>query len=281
MKKSFILSIFLFGLVIGIVIGFGISYFQMQPTTYIEIENESTISLATESETIPQTLPPTESETIPQTLPPTEPETEIMIQPITDSSVLLPYLETDDRTIDDIPETEQLIVVTSSGSYAEIALLECNSGIWEKISETSGVVGKNGISAESREGDYRTPKGIFPLGIAFGTENIGNLSIEYRQLNENCYWVDDPESEYYNQWVETDVISWKSAEHLLDYPSAYHYAVAINYNMNPVVPYAGSAIFLHCQTGDYTAGCVAVPAHEMVFILNWLDASRHPTIWIQ
>ena len=153
-------------------------------------------------------------------------------------------------------------------------------GNWATDFITSGCVGKNGVSAESREGDYRTPKGLFPLGFAFGTENLTDLSIPYRQLNENCYWVDDPESEYYNQWQETTNITWNSAEHLIDYATSYRYTVVVNYNMNPIVPYKGSAIFLHCATGSYTAGCIAVPTADMREILYWLKEDANPMILI-
>ncbi len=110
---------------------------------------------------------------------------------------------------------------------------------------------------------------------------INDLSVEYRQINNNCYWVDDPESPLYNQWTESDTVTWNSAEHLSDYPLAYKYAVVINYNMNPIVPNKGSAIFLHCMTGSYTAGCVAVPEYDMLYILKWLDSSKNPIIIIK
>lgn len=105
--------------------------------------------------------------------------------------------------------------------------------------------------------------------------------MEYRQINNNCYWVDDSESPLYNQWTERSGITWKSAEHLADYPLAYKYAVVINYNMNPIIPDKGSAIFLHCMTGSYTAGCVAVPEYDMLYILNWLDSAKNPIIIIE
>ena len=125
----------------------------------------------------------------------------------------------------------------------------------------------------SCEGDYCTPKGVFSLGFAFGTQPINGLNVEYRQLNSNCYWVDDPLSPLYNQWAESRNITWNSAEHLIDYPDAYKYSVVIDYNTNPIVPYKGSAIFIHCMTGSYTAGCVAVPENDMFIILKWLDKS--------
>ena len=154
------------------------------------------------------------------------------------------------------------------------------NGLWDCLLETDGIVGKNGVSENSAEGDYCTPKGIFSLGFAFGTQSMNGLKVEYRQINDYCYWIDDSLSPLYNQWVESSNITWNSAEHLIDYPVAYKYSVVINYNMNPVKPYKGSAIFLHCMTGNYTAGCVAVPENDMLIILKWLDISKKPIIII-
>ena len=196
------------------------------------------------------------------------------------TETLVPFFEESGIDLSEIQDSEQLMIVKSCGSDASVVLYELIENQWTENYHMHGVVGKNGVSSESREGDYRTPKGLFSLGFAFGIEKLEGLSIEYRQINSRCYWVDDPESKYYNQWMESDAIRWNSAEHLADYPTAYHYAVAINYNMNPVVPYAGSAIFLHCQTGSYTAGCVAVPKKDMITILHWLDAEKIPMILI-
>ena len=173
-----------------------------------------------------------------------------------------------------------MITVDSTGSACAVKLNELYDNYWHCVYTTSGVVGRNGVSDKSMEGDYCTPKGAFSLGFAFGSEQMNGLDIEYRQYNENCYWVDDPYSPLYNQWVESTDITWNSAEHLSDYPQAYRYGVVINYNMSPVVPGKGSAIFLHCMTGSYTAGCVAVPESDMLYILNWLDSSKKPVIRI-
>lgn len=176
--------------------------------------------------------------------------------------------------------SEQLITVESSGSSCTVRLYQKDGGVWDRVYETYGAVGRNGVSEKSQEGDYRTPKGVFSLGFAFGTQRLDDLSIEYRTVNANCYWVDDPLSPYYNMWVESDTVSWQSAEHLIDYPNSYKYAVAINYNTDPIIPYKGSAIFLHCMTASYTAGCVSVPEADMLYILKWLDSAKHPIISI-
>lgn len=121
---------------------------------------------------------------------------------------------------------------------------------------------------------------MFPLGFAFGTSPMNGLKVEYRQINNNCYWVDDSLSPLYNQWVESSNINWNSAEHLIDYHDAYKYSVVIDYNTEPAEPYKGSAMFIHCMTGTYTAGCVAVPENDMLIILKWLDSSKDPVIII-
>lgn len=181
---------------------------------------------------------------------------------------------------DDIYGSSQLIAVCSDGSVCSVRCFEQNSGKWTQVHETSGFVGINGVSADSCEGDYKTPAGLFSLGTAFGTENI-SINYPYRIINENCYWVDDTESDLYNQWVESETISWNSAEHLIEYPDSYKYAVAVNYNTDPVIPGSGSAIFLHCSNGTPTAGCVSVPENDMKFILDWLGMDSSPFILIE
>lgn len=191
-------------------------------------------------------------------------------------------LNRNNLTYDDISESSQLIIVESDTSD----LYNCNvyfyqkiDDIWSQVRKTTGFIGKNGIATDKVEGDYCTPAGLYKLGFGFGTESV-DTQIEYRIINDNCYWVDDSDSEYYNQWVESQNITWKSAEHLADYPESYHYGIVINYNMNPAIPNKGSAIFLHCSTGSYTAGCVAIPEETMSFVLKWLKQGSESYILI-
>lgn len=180
----------------------------------------------------------------------------------------------------DLGKSEQVIIVDSSGINCSVKFFEKNKNDWNCKHSVNGFVGLNGVSDKSREGDYCTPRGIFQLGFAFGFPSLTGLNVEYRQINYNCYWVDDPDSPLYNQWIESNNITWNSAEHLADYPVAYKYSIVINYNMSPVIPYKGSAIFLHCSTGSYTAGCVSIPENDMLEILKKLDASKTPMIVI-
>ena len=161
-------------------------------------------------------------------------------------------------------------------------------------------IGKNGISDYTYEGSMTTPLGLFNLGIAFGIHDL-NIDYPYIKINKNMYWVDDTNSKYYNNLISlnenintfnypyiinTDKKQFLSAEHLIDYPKQYEYAIYIDYNVNGE-KYEngigkGSAIFLHCL-GDkgYTGGCVAIPKEEMLFILKFLNRNKNPKILIK
>jgi len=175
----------------------------------------------------------------------------------------------------------QLIVVDSWGSEAELWCFEKRDGFWqEKGSPIHAWLGESGISWEKQEGDGATPAGLYALGPGFGVETPEDVSIEYRAVTEASYWVDDPDSAYYNTWVEgTQQQDWVSAEQLSAFPEEYAFAVVIEYNTDEPVYAAGSAIFLHCGTAP-TAGCVAVEREHMLEILSWLQPDSGAEILI-
>ena len=163
----------------------------------------------------------------------------------------------------------QLIIVSANGSRADVSMyVKTSSSSWETIVSAYGFVGMEGVGTAS-EYSSRTPAGIFSLSLAFGVKNNPGTSLPYTHVDSSHYWVDDPDSTYYNQFVSTNYISpdWSSAEHIVDYPGPYAYAIAIDYNTS-CVKGAGSAIFLHCSNGSATYGCVSVPTQTMITILN-------------
>ena len=163
----------------------------------------------------------------------------------------------------------QLIIVSANGSRADVSMyVKTSSSSWETIVSAYGFVGMEGVGTAS-EYSSRTPAGIFSLSLAFGVNNNPGTSLPYTHVDSSHYWVDDPDSTYYNQFVSTNYISpdWSSAEHIVDYPGPYAYAIAIDYNTS-CVKGAGSAIFLHCSNGSATYGCVSVPTQTMITILN-------------
>lgn len=105
-----------------------------------------------------------------------------------------------------------------------------------KILETEAFIGKNGTTKNKVEGDGKTPEGIFHLGIILGTndkkEIALNKNFEYIRITPNLYWVDDTHSKFYNQLVDITKVSkdWNTAEHLIEYPNQYEYAIEIKTN---------------------------------------------------
>lgn len=97
-------------------------------------------------------------------------------------------------------------------------------------------MGKIGLAINKKEGDGKTPIGVFDFGIAFGTHEISELkfpsSIKYYKINPYLYWIDDKNSKYYNKLINIlEVVKdWHSAEHLEDYPIEYEYAIEIKAN---------------------------------------------------
>ena len=67
---------------------------------------------------------------------------------------------------------------------------------------------------------------------------------------------------------------WKSAEHLIEYPKQYEYAIELKTNPNNIKG-KGSAIFLHCSVNKPTAGCIAIEKEKMqeIFQLIKKDAT--------
>ncbi len=168
--------------------------------------------------------------------------------------------------------TQAITVVGNGGSYATLTLHTKRNGIWTETLNCSARVGKNGITSNKREGDGKTPTGIYSFGQAFGIASNPGISRNWLTVNSNHYWVDDVNSSYYNRLVDASQtgIQWNSAEHLVSYSTAYKYAIAINYN-TACIPDAGSAIFLHCSTGGSTVGCISVSQSNMIQILRNLQ----------
>lgn len=129
---------------------------------------------------------------------------------------------------------------------------------------------------QKREGDKKTPAGIFEIGTAFGFDEI-DLKMDYLKLKPSHEAVDDPESRYYNtiQDRELVVCDWISAEMMYEQP-LYKWGFEIMHGGN--VPYAGSAIFAHLESGRGTYGCTSMSEEHLLTVLRWLDKEKRPII---
>lgn len=185
--------------------------------------------------------------------------------------------------------TTQIITVTSIdtlSSSASLTLYEKKQNNWIKaLKPTKVKIGRYGMTNNKIEKDGKTPMGLFHIGPAFGSvPSISNKKITYRKTTSSDYWIDDPLSSDYNQWVNCTGDPYKiwSSFERLDIPS-YKYALVIQYNSDPIVPGKGSAVFIHIRKNRMTptSGCVALSEGKMIRLLNALDEKKNPMIWIR
>jgi len=152
----------------------------------------------------------------------------------------------------------------------DVVLIESECQEWKLVLETEAFIGKNGLG-KTKEGDGKTPVGVFLFIKAFGILENPGTKLEYTQVDNGDYWVDDSYSKYYNQFVDIGNVmkDWKSAEHIAEYGECYYYVLATSYNVERI-PGKGSAVFLHCtsENAEATAGCIAVPEVYMREIMK-------------
>lgn len=189
-----------------------------------------------------------------------------------------------------LPENVRQILLVTDDSFLffrseKVYALEKHDASWRQaMNPMNAVVGRNGFAppGEKREGDGRTPSGLYRLGTAFGYAPSAATKMPYRQALADDLWVDDAQAPDYNRWVKQNETRALSYEKMKRDDDLYQYGMVIEYNTDPVVKGYGSAIFLHIWAGakSSTAGCVAVSEEDMLKILAWLDPAAYPVILI-
>jgi L,D-peptidoglycan transpeptidase YkuD (ErfK/YbiS/YcfS/YnhG family) len=150
---------------------------------------------------------------------------------------------------------------------------------WGKGLQPSGLQGPT-----KREGDGKSPAGVFHLRLATGYAPVAppGTRLPYRQATPTLRCVDDPRSAFYNRLVDEREVAkdWSSAEDMRRSDALYRLVVWVAHNDAPAAPDAGSCIFLHLRTapGSVTAGCTAVDDAPMELLLRWLDPAKRPIL---
>jgi L,D-peptidoglycan transpeptidase YkuD (ErfK/YbiS/YcfS/YnhG family) len=185
----------------------------------------------------------------------------------------------------------QLITVQVATRRATTAVVELwqRSGAAACFRRVAGPfpanVGANGTSTEHREGDDTTPVGLFGFAAAiYGIDPNPGVHYPYHRLVCGDWWDEDPASPSYNRFVHTPCTAQPSfgpkSEALWRIAPFYDWMAVIDYNTAPIVPGRGSGIFLHVTVGQPTAGCVALPAPDLLQTLRWLEPASRPLIAI-
>ena len=169
----------------------------------------------------------------------------------------------------DYPEIKTAIIIKKN----RLILMEKRKRGVRWLLDTKVSFGLNGFTDNKTEGDGKSPVGVFSPGIAFGTHKSVKTKLDYVAIKDDHYWVDDPESRYYNQLVELSAVTpdWSSAERMKDFEREYEYG--ININANPENEKGkGSALFLHCAgDNNYTTGCIAADRKSVLYCIKKLD----------
>jgi L,D-peptidoglycan transpeptidase YkuD (ErfK/YbiS/YcfS/YnhG family) len=144
-------------------------------------------------------------------------------------------------------------------------------------------VGAAGFSDRHREGDDSTPTGAYTIGpVVYGNAPNPGVGYAYHDLVCGDWWDEDPTSPGYNTFQHVPCGQAPpfggGSEALWEEQAAYPSFAVIDYNTGPIVAGAGSAIFLHADTGSPTAGCVAVAGGYLDQLLRWLRPSAAPLI---
>lgn len=206
-------------------------------------------------------------------------------------------------------DSRQLVVVTTAAGDAISGQLQryaraSASDSWRAVGEPVPiVVGRNGLAwgegllpggsatTKKREGDGKSPEGVFALGTAFGyaASALPGTKLPYLPLTSRIECVDDRASRHYNRIVARDAVTfdWSSSERMREAGEAYEWGVVVDHNhiaapaAGPApVAGAGSCIFLHVWAGAGvgTSGCTAMARPEIESLLTWLDPASRPLL---
>ncbi|GAB2928096.1 hypothetical protein GCM10027047_26090 [Rhodococcus aerolatus] len=174
----------------------------------------------------------------------------------------------------------QVVTVTAApgSSAATLQAFRRDGPGWVSvIGPVAAQVGPTGIGQAS-ESVPTTPAGVYGLSQAFGRQPAPTgTALPYFRTDALDWWDENPASPTYNTHVRQVASPGGASENLYLSGAVYGYAVVMDYN-TARVPGAGSAFFIHVTNGAPTAGCVAVPAADVVALLQFLDPAQHPVV---
>ena len=132
-------------------------------------------------------------------------------------------------------------------------------------------IGKEGTTKNKKEGDKKTPKGIFEIeNLYFRKDRIKKPKtlIKCIEIKKEMGWCDDIRfPEKYNKLLKIK----KNTKHekLKRNDHKYDLIVPIKYNFKKPVIGLGSCIFMHLtENYNSTAGCIALKKKDFLIMLK-------------
>ncbi|WP_024449421.1 hypothetical protein [Mycolicibacterium iranicum] len=168
---------------------------------------------------------------------------------------------------------------------------------WLQYGNTvDAVVGWNGVGP-ANDDTGKTPLGSFPLGQTFGRKGRPDISFgNYFTAGPHDYWDTgwkwrqreiagceplDPPSRYNHHFSaakdphdDNDDLETESLDQ-----DAYNLAVLVDHNPTNR-PGWGCAIFLHCDDGSRTWGCITIGEDVLSDLLPWLKTGAQPHLTV-
>ena len=136
-------------------------------------------------------------------------------------------------------------------------------------------IGRGGIARDKTEGDGVSPVGDFDFVRVLYRPDRGDIigtRLDSAPIGRADGWCDDPGHADYNRPVALPHEA--GCETLWRDDGLYDLVVVTSHNSDPVIPGAGSAIFVHVAGGpDYppTEGCIAFARQDLELILReWI-----------
>lgn len=198
-----------------------------------------------------------------------------------------------------IQNCRQLVVVISPDEAATSAQLLCfqrKTNGWQlAFPAFDASLGRSGLAwgrglhgdmpgYQKKEGDGKSPAGIFTFGKAFGYAaplEAPYLKLPYVQAHEHLECVDDAQSVYYNLLVDKRLftVDWQSSEQMRRKDEQYKWGIFVEHN-TPAQASAGSCIFFHiwASPGAPTSGCTAMSEENLLKVMGWLDPAAKPLL---
>ncbi len=183
-------------------------------------------------------------------------------------------------------------------SGVTLRLFEKSGARWIQVGgEWKGRLGKKGLvwglglnplpeSPEiKREGDFKSPAGVFKIGGAWGyAANVSrHPNMTYEQITSRDLWVEDPASHLYNQHVRLKTepsTPWEIKQQMKQDDPAHSLKLFIGHNEPPAArPGAGSSIFFHIWRAGGTkptAGCTTMSEENLRNLIAAIDPAKNP-----
>jgi L,D-peptidoglycan transpeptidase YkuD (ErfK/YbiS/YcfS/YnhG family) len=201
----------------------------------------------------------------------------------------------------------KLVLVVSpdwDSSRAELSLFarDSLSAPWKRLGNpASCMVGRKGLAwgrglagpapagPRKKEGDGKTPAGLFPLPTAFGYEPPAKaaqagIRLPYQELTASTVCVTDPDSAAFNDLADSKKSSaaWTRQDRMIRDDNANRLGAFIGHNRPDPQPGLGSCVFLNIEPAPNkaTGGSIGCPEPLAREILAWLDPESKPLIAI-